>query len=207
MGTLNTTVFSGRITVDRPALAGGQTIWITGDPTGHLTLPASVLVPAGQTSVTFSVTKTSSGGITAVRTNNNQMTVDYHVPTISGNIGYTITTKATLAPLGTTFASSEVVRMVGVSPYYLFLTHSVVPNTATLTGRIQLPRPAGTGGAVIQLALSADAAGRVTVPATVTVPEGLYGVTYPITILPNATGSGVSIFAGYLGASAVLTIP
>jgi hypothetical protein len=74
----------GTVTLNGPAASGGRTVALTSSNTGVATVPASVVVPAGSTTVTFNVT---------ARTVTTSTTV-----TISAVAGATVTAALTVNP-------------------------------------------------------------------------------------------------------------
>ncbi len=124
--TLPSSVFGGTsasclLNLVYPAGAGGDVVTLTG--TGSWTVPATVTVPGGKTSVSFSVpTKAVSAAATA-----------------------TITAK-----LGTsTVAASTTVSEAAVS--YLILVPSSIVGGETAYGVVSLNGPAGPSGDVVKL--------------------------------------------------------
>lgn len=119
------TAATGQVTLGTPALAGGAPVDITVSPSnGVVLVPAQVIVPVGQTSVTFSIptTTTVSGGtftITATR------------GTSSGQATLTVT------PL--TFTIS---------------VPGILAPSSSSTGTIQLSGPAPAGGISVHLTSS-----------------------------------------------------
>ena len=70
---------TGTVTISEPAPAGDSTIDLTVNPSSGLTVPATVTVPAGQSTATFQVTDVSMSQVTSV-------TASLHASTSSANL-------------------------------------------------------------------------------------------------------------------------
>ena len=103
---------TGTVTLPTPAPAGGTTVTLVSANTSVLTVPASVVVPAGQTSVTFTITGIALGSTTITATSapllpttnnaavsNNAITIGNLTlgPTATGNVPVSL---STVAPAG-----------------------------------------------------------------------------------------------------------
>jgi hypothetical protein len=170
------------VTLRSAAPTGNAVVTLASSNTLLAVVPNSVVVPAGQTSATFTVnaaqvTATSSVAISATYQN--------------------VTQSATLTinPAG---ATGPTLSTVSLNPT------SVVggsPSTATVT----LSAAAPGGGAVVSLSDNSTAA---TVPASVTVPAGATSANFTITTtsVTAATSATVSAVFGGVTRTAVLTV-
>ncbi len=169
---------SGTLTLSIPAQAGGAPVqFIAGNP-ALVTVPATVLVPQGITQISFSVGTTPVPAPTAVPV----------TASLNGSSA-TATLNLTQAPV-VAVAGVSIPPVVGGQP---------TTGTVTLTN---FPRAAG--GAVITLT-SGDSA-TLQVPATVTVPQGLFSVTFPITTVVVPGQKGVSVKATYNTSNVTTTV-
>jgi hypothetical protein len=179
---------TGTITMIGPAPDGGAVVTLSSvalDASGAqipgvtlAIIPASVTVPAGQTSQTFSVTQTvvPGTGMSAIL----QVTAAYQSSSAQGNL----TINRPLGPTGLSFNPSS------------FLGGTSVTGTVTLSG------PAPAGGAVVSL--DSNNAALAKLPASVTVPAGQPSVNFtfttgglpinapPVLVTCNATFNGKS---------------
>jgi hypothetical protein len=86
---------------------------------------------------------------------------------------------------------------------------TIVENGGSATGTVS--RNLGTTGALV-VSLASSKPGVVTVPATVTIPDGQASVTFPITAVDNSVANGARLVtvsanaAGFVNASSTLTI-
>ncbi len=140
----------GTITLSAVAPAGGTVVNLTKN-NAAVSVPASVSVPGGAKSATFTVSTTPVSADTGV--------------TITAIYGATTTT-------GTITVQAPVLTSLALNPTNV---HSLVPSSGVLT----LDAPAPTGGMVVTL--TSPKPSVASVPATVTVPAGATTVTYPIT--------------------------
>ena len=175
---------SATVTLTAPAPAGGALVSLTSSNTAAATVPATRTVPAGVASATFSVaTSVVSSTTTSVIS-----------ATYSG-----ATRTATLTVTGTTAPPpppppppSATLNAVDVAP-------ASVQGGSTAATTVTLTAPAPPGGAVVSFSSSNTAA--ATVPATMTVPEGVNSRVVPtfVSTSPvNATTTSV-ISATYNG--------
>jgi uncharacterized repeat protein (TIGR03803 family) len=165
---------SGTVTISRAAPSGGWTVNLSSS-TSYVTVPASVVIPAGSTTTTFTITA-----------------AEYY-----GN--YTATIKATdsVSSKSTTLTvDSTTVASVSLSP-------SEVANGTSSLGTVTLSGPAPASGLTVHLTSSAP--GYASVPTTLTfapgasqanftVSTGLQTVkfNYTITISASIEGPGKS---------------
>jgi hypothetical protein len=161
------------------APAGGLRFNLSSSNTSVATVPSSVLMAAGRSSVTFPV---STAGVTSnrtvtIRVSNSQL----------GSRSATLT--VTPAPLA--------LSAVTVTP-------STVAGGATAQGRVTLNRAAASA-TTVGLASSSSLA---SVPASVTVPAGALSATFSVTTRTVTATASATISASFAGAtrSATLTI-
>lgn len=166
---------TGTVTLTAPAQAGGFTVQLSSSNTNVATVPASVTVPQGQTSTTFTVSTNIVSGTTSV--------------TITASAGG-VSRQATL----TVNPPSQVtLQSLTISPQW-------VSGGSTATGTVQLSGPAPAGGAVIQLTSSNPS--RASVPTTVTVPAGQTTATFTIRTYSRLFSiTTVTVTATYNGTS------
>lgn len=141
----------GRVTLTSAAPTGGTVVNLRSLNTSIATVPATVTVPAGATSATFTIT---TRGVTAL--------------TRTG-IRVSLATGAITAPFAVQRAS--LVRFQ-VSP-------DTVIGGQNATGTVQLNGHAGLGGATVNLRTNSQA-GYTTMPSTVTIPQGQSSATFTI---------------------------
>ncbi|MEZ0327817.1 MAG: SBBP repeat-containing protein [Fimbriimonas sp.] len=156
---------TGVVTISAPAPAGGVVVNLKSSNTTVATVPSTVIVPAGASTVQFDITGQT-------------IAVDRTV-TISAIRGTTRFDR-TLTVRGVTFTLS-------VDP------PSVVGGKDNATGTITLSNPAPAGGATIKLKSSQP--GVAAVPFTVTVEEGSSTATFPITTTGVSSTREVTITA------------
>ncbi len=161
---------ANRVTLSGPAPAGGISVPIVSSLPAVATPPASVLVPAGATYVTFTVTTTAVAVSTPV--------------TISAT------------QFGTTVSGTLTVRPAALVS--LTLNPSSMGGGASGTAnRVFLDGPAGPGGATVALSSSSPAA---IPPASVTVLAGASSSNaFTINSNPVAVSTTATISATYLG--------
>jgi len=169
----------GSVTLNIPAQIGGATISLTSGNTSLLTLPTSVTIPQGYTAMNFSANTAPVATLTAVQ--------------VAANLnGFQGTSTATLSP-------APVVSVSGLS------FPSVVGGN-TVVGTITLNNfPRGAAGATITLT-SGDSR-TVQVPATVTVPQGAFSVTFVATTTEVSGLKNVSVKAEYNGSLGTANVP
>ena len=174
---------TGTVTLGKAAPASGANITVTSSASTVAQPPATVNIPAGQTTATFTITTYT---VTAART---------------------VTITATYAAGGLLPQSA----MLTVNPQAAALLQSltVAPTTVTggtsATGTITLTGPALSGGLVVQLRTSSILTG---VPLSATVPQGQTTATFTITTLPVVSAQTVTITAtaGTVTETATLTV-
>ena len=149
---------TGTVTLTAPAQSGGFTVQLSSSNSAVASVPASVTVPQGQTSTTFTVTTARVTSSTTV--------------TITASAGE-VTRQATLT---VNPQPSVTLQSLTISPPWVL-------GGFTATGTVRLSDPAPEGGAVIQL-VSSDPS-RASVPTTVTVPAGQTTATFTIRTYPR----------------------
>ena len=171
----NTT--TGTVTLQGVAPVGGISIAITSN-SPNVTVPSTVLVPAGASSANFTLTTTSVSNITS-----GKVTATYGVTSVTAAI--TVTPSAALAG----FTLSPVSVLGG----------------ANSTGTVSLDAPAPSSGTSINLTSSI---GSATVPAVITVPSGANTASFTINTMSVATTTSAIIQAqlGAITKTAALTI-
>jgi uncharacterized repeat protein (TIGR03803 family) len=172
---------TGTVTLSAPAPSGGVSLLLTSSSPALASVPGSVTVPAGSTSVTFQVTTVT---VTSTAT-----------ATITGSYGGQ-SRSATLT----------VVPSAGVKLSSLTLSPTLVRGGVNSTGTVRLTAAAPTGGAVVTLRSSNP--GVASVPASVTVPAGLSSATFTVRTARVSKTTTVTISAAYGGVTktALLTV-
>lgn len=169
--TVKTVSIAGTVTLTAPPRAGGELVGLESSNPAAATVPATVLVPAGQSSASFTVTPTPSLGATA-----------------------TATIWATLGEetRGVDLEVTPVSEVRSIQPSFSGITGGA---SGSVTVRLNGPAPAG--GAVIALQTSDPAV--LMLPATVTNPEGAYSVSFNAQSSPVSEDTVVGIAATYDG--------
>jgi hypothetical protein len=155
----------GVVTISAPAPAGGVVVNLKSSNTTIATVPATVVVPAGASTVDFEVT----GQV--VSTDKNVVITASRGP---------VSIARTLKVLGVSFT-------MDISPA------SVVGGLANATGTVTLSDPAPAGGTTIRLNSSNTAV--ATVPTTVVVAAGETTATFQITTMGVSSTRNVTITA------------
>jgi hypothetical protein len=170
---------TGTVTLNGPATAGGATVTLSSANTSLVTVPASVTVPAGQTSGTFTantapVTQTTAVGVSA---------------SLSG-----------------TTVSTNVFLVVSSAVSSVTLNPSTVTGPTSSTATVTLQSAAPTGNAVVTLASSNTV--LAVVPNSVVVPAGQTSATFAVNTAQVTATTTVVISATYQNVtrSATLTI-
>jgi hypothetical protein len=163
------TTVLGRVVLGCTAPAGGTLVTLASNNTSIAAVPATVLVPAGSTTVAFPVATTP-------------------VPT---------PTEVTLiASLAGTFSTARLLVQEAPS-LSLRLTDASVCAPTTSAGVVTVPDPAPEGGETVDL--TSDNPAVATVPASVTVEAGQTSATFPVTIAPGPGSAGYVGIAATLG--------
>jgi hypothetical protein len=168
---------TGTVILTAPAPAGGMSVALSSAPSA-ISVPASVVVPATQSSASFSISTTAVGTTT--------------VGSISASYdGVVKSTAVTVTP--------PALASLRVSP-------STVVGGTTVIGTVTLPAPAPAGGALVTLQSSKPAI--ATPPSSVTIPAGTTSTTFSITTVKPGKNTTVTLTASYAGISktAFLTV-
>ncbi len=170
---------TGTITLVSAAPPGGWLVKISDEYPNSISVQASVTVPAGATTATFTIT---------TKPFLNNFSCDIYVA------DNTTGKQATLIVDGDSLSN-------------LTLNPSTIASDTSSTATITLIRPAPPGGWVVTV--SDQFPGSVSVPSTVTVPFGATSATFTVTSLKlstNTFGCGVYISDGTTGKQATLTV-
>jgi hypothetical protein len=176
------TTSEGTASLTTAAPSGGAVVTLSSSNTSAATVPASVTVPAGAFSATFTV---STSSVTA------SMSV-----TISGAYGgATRSATLTVSPP----AAPAALSTVAVNPT------SVTGGTSS-QGTVTLTSAAPSGGFVVSLSSSNTAA--ATVPASVSVAQGATSATFaiPTSAVTTSTSATITASAGGVTRAATLTV-
>ncbi len=176
---------SATVTLSAAAPTGGAVVALSSSNTSAATVPASLTVPAGATSATTSSVATSAVSST---------TTSVISATYAG-----VTRSATLTVTSTAPPPSASLTSVSLSPTSV-QGGSPSSTTAVLTA------PAPAGGAVVSFSSSNTAV--ATVPATITVPEGVNSrvVVNFVSTSPVAATTTVVISGTYNGVTRTATL-
>ena len=171
---------TGTILLTAFAPAGGATVALTNSAPSLVTIPSSVVVPAGSQSVTFTVT------------------------TVQTSAQTTASIQATY-PIGTS-VTGTLTLLASPTPTSLVLSPTSVPGGTTSSGTVTLSGPAPAGGANVTLTSSNVAA--ATVPATINIPQGATIGSFTVATLAQTYSTSATISAAYHGLtqSAVLAV-
>ncbi len=170
---------TGTVSLAEPAPVGGVVVTLTSDTPSVASVPASITIPQGATSGTFTVTTVIVGGDTSVWIDASYGSVLQHV-------------NLTVRPPPAVSLSS-----VSVSP-----TSVIGGNNAT--GTVVLTGPADPGG--VDVALSSNMTTAATVPASVHVNEGATSATFTVTTLGVASTKSVILTATLVSTSKTATL-
>jgi hypothetical protein len=170
---------TGTVTLSAAAPAGGTIVSLASSNTAVATVPASVTVPAGQASASFTVTTKTVTASTSV--------------TISGtHNGVTRSAALSVNP-----APAVSLGSVSVSP-------ATVTGGQTSSGTVRLSGPAPAGGAVVTL--SSSNTNGATVPGSVTVPAGATSINFTVSTKAVTSSSAITISAVYSGVTRTATL-
>ncbi|GFE60844.1 LamG-like jellyroll fold domain-containing protein, partial [Geobacter sp. AOG2] len=164
------------VTLSAPAPSEGAVVTLTSSNASVAMVPESVMVPAGSTSTTFTISTTSV--TTAV--------------TVSVSAVFEGVTKS---------GSLTVNPAVNLSA--LTLSPTSLTGGGSSQGTVTLTAAAPSGGAVVSLGADSSAA---SVPASVTVASGTTTATFTISTTPVASATSVTITAGYGGVNKSATV-
>jgi hypothetical protein len=165
--------YSGTVTLERAAPTGGTTIQLESTNTALLTVPASVVVPAGATSANFAITPKAT---------NNDTNVIIYARHIVGT---------------TTWVKSMGFRVRARYIIGLSVTPATVKGGNSTTGRITISGPAPSNWVGVSMTSSNPTV--VIVPATVGVGPGLSAANFTIRTTAVATTTTVTITARHVG--------
>ena len=170
---------TGTVGLGAPAPSGGLVVTLSSGNTSLVTVPASVTVPAGQTTVNFTA----------------------NTQPVTQTTGVVVT-----ASSGGTTVSTTLFLVVSTAVSSVTLTPSTVTGGVSSTGTVTLQSAAPTGNAVVSLASSNTV--LATVPFSVTVPAGQTSTTFTVNTAQVTAVSTVVISATYQNVtkSATLTL-
>ncbi len=162
-------VVTATVLLNQAAPVGGVVVLLASSDTTVATVPSGVVVSAGATSATASVTTKGVGASSPV--------------TISATFnGATLPAALTVTP--------AVLSQVTVTP-------AAVAGGASASGVVNLSGPAPPAGAVV--ALSSSDATTASVPASVTVASGAWGAAFTVTTTTVSVSKPITITAVYSG--------
>ena len=170
---------TGTVGLGAPAPSGGLVVALSSGNTSLVTVPASVTVPAGQTTVTFTA----------------------NTQPVTQTTGVVIT-----ASSGGTTVSTTLFLVVSTAVSSVTLNPSTVTGGVSSTATVTLASAAPTGNAVVSLASSNTI--LATVPFSVAVPAGQTSATFTVNTAQVTAVSTVVISATYQNVtkSATLTL-
>ena len=171
------TAATGTVTLDSAAPAGGLGVSLSSSLPGAASVPATVTVPAGATSASFTVTT---------------FPVDNTTAQLTAALGNT-----------TLFAALSITRASSITLTSLTLSPITLVGGASSTGTVSLSAAAPTGGAVVSLSDNSAAASE---PASVTVPAGSTSRTFTVTTSAVSSPTAVNISGSFGGATASATL-
>jgi len=176
LGTLTSSVAPG----------GPLTVTLTSSDTTEIQVPATVVIPAGQTSITFPITVANDTQIDGTQT-----------ATITANIAGWTDGVATISVL-----DSETTNLAITLP-------ATIAEGAAGTGSVAI---SGTLPAPLVVSLSSNTTSRLTVPATATIATGSTSASFPLSTVNNtltdgsATVTVTGTASGFTAASATTTV-
>jgi hypothetical protein len=170
---------TGTVNLSGPAPSGGLVVALSSGNTSLVTVPASVTVPAGQTSVAFTA----------------------NTQPVTQTTGVVVSASA-----GGTTVSTTLFLVVSTAVSSVTLTPSTVTGGVSSTGTVTLQSAAPSGNAVVSLASSNTV--LATVPFSVAVPAGQTSTTFTVNTAQVTAVSTVVISASYQNVtkSATLTL-
>src|SRR5262245_11865636 len=151
----------GTATLLNPAPPGGVTVSLVNNDSAFLTLPPTVLVPAGAFGATFNVLTAPVSVPTRVVIDSGTSFEGYHAPQ----------TWLNLLPAGSPTPPPSLSSLT--------LASSAILGETSTTATVTLTSPAPAGGAVVNVSGSLE--GQVVAPQSVTVPAGSLSATFTIT--------------------------
>ena len=173
---------TGTVTLSAQAPSGGALVSLSSANTAVATVPASVTIPAGITSATFTV-------VTLAVTASASVTISASYAGVTQTAPLTVTPQSATATLAS-----------------LRLNPTSVNGGSPSTGTVALSAPALSGGTLVTLSSSNTSV--ATVPASVTIPAGSTSAVFTVTTLIVNSSTTVTISAIYAGVTqtAVLTV-
>lgn len=168
----------GMVSLSAAAGTGGAAVSLSSSNNFAAGVPATVTVPQGWTSATFTVNAGSVNTATPVT-----LTASYG--------GLNATFGITIDPLPGALSG------VSVNP------NSIVGGQSA-TGTVSLTAPAATGGAAVSLSSSNTAVASV--PSSVTVPQGFVSATFPVTTSTMLSPASALLTASYSGVNATFGV-
>jgi len=181
----NGVAVTGTVTVSA-APATDLVVSLSSSDLTAITVPATVTIPAGQTSATFQLTPVDDSVVDGTQ-----------VATITAHLSNWTDATTTINVI-----DNETLSLA------LFLPGSVTEgSTATAT-----VSTSGTVPSNLTVSLVSNTTSRLTVPATVTIPSGSSSVTFTVTAVDNALTDGSATVniaasaAGYTGTNANITV-
>ena len=168
---------TGTVTLLGPAPAGGMEVRLLSSDTSLARPPASVVIPAGETGASFSVTTSPVSQPTRIVLECGTPSEGYQAPG----------TWLVLLPSGSP-APPPALSTLTLSP-------PAVPGDGAGTGTVTLTAPAPAGGMLIKISGSMEGDVVVPIPSEITVPAGSLSASFPITPPPVARSHWVLIQA------------
>ena len=169
---------TGTVRLSTAAPAGGVAVNIETQLPLTASVPASVIIPGGATSASFTVTTFPSA------------TTSLQLTATLGSVTQFTSITVTPPPVGPT-----------ISAVSLSQTSVVGGNSITVTVRLSAPAP--TGGAVVSLS---DNSSATAVPASVTVAAGATTATFTVTTSAVTTSTSATIAAVYAGVTQTVAL-
>jgi len=168
---------TGTVTLSAAAPAGGAQVALSSSDSATAQVPPSVVVPAGATSTTFTVTTSAVAASTSVT-----------ISASFGGVSQTASLTVTPPPL-------PILASLTLNP------SSVIggPLVGSSTGTVTLSGPAPSGGAQVRLSSSNN--GVASVPSSVTVPAGSTKASFTVNTSIVLFSTNVTITASYSGAT------
>lgn len=170
---------TGLVTLSGPAPSGGMAVTLSSTQPAVASVPPSVTVAAGATSLSFAISTAAVAASTPVA--------------ITASAGGTIKT----ATLTVTPSPLPTVSSLTLSP-------STVTGGSSATGTVTLSGPAPSGGSVVSLASSKPSLAAV--PSSVTVAAGKRSATFTVSTVAVSSQTSAVISASYNGTTKSATL-
>ena len=182
---------SGALTITPAAIAGimFSPSSVSGGLDANATIRLTGIAPSGGTQVALSSDNAAANPPAIVTIPAGTSQLSFSVPTTAVTANQTATISATLS--GQTMTKMLSVKIPHVTAL-TFDPSSVEGGVVNPTGTVTIGSPAPAGGFVVSLACASN---RVSLPTTVTVPEGSTSVTFTVTTFVVATNMSVTITA------------